>query len=119
MKKIELFGGILTFMVALFVTITVLVPLSGFGAVDLVLYLGSALLILIGACFHVFRRRTLGLLILLLSGFILVAFLVIATLGRALGYFYVSRGPLVLAPVPFAVITMIAALFVRLKGTGD
>jgi hypothetical protein len=67
MKKIELFSGILTFMVALFATTTVLVPLSGFGAVDLSLYLGSALLILIGACFHVFRRRTLGLLILLLS----------------------------------------------------
>lgn len=40
MKKIELFGGIVTFIAALFATATVLVPPSGFGAVDIISILG-------------------------------------------------------------------------------
>lgn len=120
MKKIELFGGILTFLISLFAWAFVLVPKGGFDLGDISLYLGSPLLILVGTWFHVFRRRTLGLLLLLFSGFVLIAILSMAALSGAIAYRYrLGQGLLVLAPAPFGVITMIVALFVRLKATGD
>lgn len=116
MKKIELFGGILTFLISLFAWAFVLVPKGGSDLGEISLYLGSPLLILVGSWFHVFRRRTLGLLILLLSGSILIAILTMAALGGAIAYRYPLRqGLLVLAPLPFAVITMITGLLMTLK----
>ena len=114
LRKFELICGITTLLLATVVSCT-LAPLSVLQFLRLLtVYLGPALLVAVGSYFHAVRRKTTGLVLLMIGGSILTVWMFIVTLFGGLFYFYGLWGGLLsLAPSALAILTMIAPLLVR------
>ena len=82
LRKFELTCGITTFLLATAVSCTLALPRSVLQFLDLLpFYLGPALLVAVGSYFHAVRRKTSGLVMLLVGGSILTIMIFPLTLG--------------------------------------
>jgi len=82
LRKFELTCGITTFLLAAAVSCTLALPRSVWHFFDLLpLYLGPALLVAVGSYLHAVRRKTSGLVMLLVGGSILTIMIYPVTFG--------------------------------------
>jgi len=116
LRKFELICGITTLLLATAVSCTLALPRSVLQFLDLLpFYLGPALLVAVGSYFHAVRRKTSGLVMLMVGGSILTIMMFPLTVGGF--YFYGLWGGLLsLAPSATAILTMIASLLARRSG---
>lgn len=102
-RKVELIGGIATFLVALFASITVLVPrfsrdFAGTQSLGLVLFLASPFLVALGAYVHVTQRKIFGFVLLLLAGLFLILMLFVHLFGGVFYLYGLWGGLAIMAP---------------------
>jgi hypothetical protein len=82
LRKFELICGITTFLLATAVSCTLALPRSVWHFLDLLpFYLGPALLVAVGSYLHAVRRKTSGLVMLLVGGSILTIMIYPVTFG--------------------------------------
>lgn len=112
LRKIELICGITTLLLATAVSCTLALPRSVLQFLDLLpFYLGPALLVAVGSYFHAVRRKTGGLVMLLVGGSILTIMIYPLTLGGF--YVYGHCGGLLSLASATAILTMVASLLAR------
>ncbi len=112
LRRFELTCGITTLLLATAVSCTLALPRSVLQFLDLLpFYLGPALLVAVGSYFHAVRRKTSGLVMLLVGGSILTIMIFPLTLGGF--YVYGHWGGLLSLASATAILTMIASLLAR------
>ncbi len=114
LRKIELMSGIMTGVLALAVP-CILAPPRSVGEFLRLLpfYLVPALLVAFGSYVHAVRRKTRGLVMLMVGGSILTLMIFILTLGGVFYFYGVWGGLLGLTPSAMAILTMIVSLIAR------
>jgi hypothetical protein len=111
LRKVELICGITTLLLATAVSCTLALPRSVLQFLDLLpFYLGPALLVAVGSYFHAVRRKTGGLVMLLVGGSILTIMIYPLTLG---GFYVYGHGGLLSLASATAILTMVASLLAR------
>lgn len=114
LRTVELISGIATGLLSLVVSCSLALPRSLLEFLGLLpFYLGPALLVAVGSYLHAIRRRSSGLVMLLIGGSILTVMIVTLTFGGVFYFYGLGGGLLSLAPSAMAILTMIAALLAR------
>ncbi len=113
-RKVELTSGILTGVLAVVVIAALTQPSDVSGFLRLLpFYLVPSMLVAIGAYIHAVRRKNSGLVTLLIGGSLLTVMIPLLTLGGVFYFYGFFGGFLSLAPSGTAILTMIAASYVR------
>lgn len=112
LRRIELVCGMTTLLLALAVSSTLALPRSVLDFLSLLpFHIGPALLVAVGSYFHAVRRKTSGLVMLLVGGSILTIMIYPLTFGGF--YLYGLWGGLLSLASATAILTMVASLMVR------
>jgi hypothetical protein len=115
-RKVELTSGIVTGVLALVVVGAVAQPGSVLDFLSfLPFYLVPSLLVAVGSYVHAIRRKTLGLVILLIGGLILTVMILLLTFGGVFYFHGFWGGLLSLAPSATAIVTLITSLIVHFR----